>query len=328
MEPVYGQIMQKGYGERLLRWVRCRTGVICTTERGMRELKRYPWGAENLAFDYQARELLAKAGFAPVMRYWPAMDGETSFCFGEDRYVLEDYVPPMGEETAQAYRQAGAATLASLHLCAHGLEVDAVRSGFGRLPETIWKRRRELIRCKNWIRAQGGLSPMDTLVLKDLKYYLARLDQAAEILADSAYAVLCEKSAAQGVFCHGAYKGDNLRLDSSGRLRVTGFERATGDLVIADLADLLRRNLRRGADGEQLLRLLAAYESQRPLSAEERPVLIAMLIYPHRFLKLVNATYNKRRVCVSQASLQNMRECVEGRNREEAVLTVLCKNLC
>ena len=327
MEPVYGQILQKGYGLRLLRAVRSRTGIVCTTDRGMRELKKYAGDGLRLAFDWAVRECLFESGFGQVLRYHATVEGEPAFCWNDQQYVLEDYAPPMPAEGVPAYRETALGTLAAMHLAAKGLTLPAPQSGLGRLPETFAKRRRELVRCRNWVKSCGGSSAVDRMLLKSWKTYQDRIDQAERLLMCSGYGEQCAQARRQGAFCHNAYKMDNLRLGNGGRLYVTGFDKAGYDLWVTDLADALRRQLRRGLDCGGLVRLLEAYQRVRPLSEEEKQVLMALLIYPQRYLKLVNAYYNKRRVCVSQAEIARLRECLEGRDREEQVLAGLWKTL-
>ena len=327
MEPVYGQILQKGYGLRLMRAVRSRTGIVCSTDRGMRELKKYAGDDLRLAFDWAVRERLFESGFGQVLRYHITVDGEQAFCWNDQRYVLEDYAPPMPEDGIHVYREAALGTLAAMHLVAKGLTLPSPQSSLGRLPETFAKRRRELVRCRNWVKSCGGTSAVDRMLLKSWKDYQDRIDQAERLLMGSGYGEQCAEAERLGAFCHNAYKTDNLRLGSGGRLYVTGFDKAGYDLWVTDLADTLRRQLRRGLDCNSLARLLDAYQQVRPLSHGEKQVLMALLIYPQRYLKLVNAYYNKRRVCVSQAEVARLRECLDSWSREDEVLSGLWKTL-
>ncbi len=326
MEPVYGQILQKGYGLRLLRATRTRTGVVCATDRGLRELKKYAGDEGRLAFDHGARERLFAAGFGQVLRYHPTLEGRLSVVWNDQRYVLEDYAPALPEGAEETYRQAAFGTLAALHRAAEGLFLPCPQTGLGKLPETFARRRRELIRCRNWVKGRGGTAAVDRLLLKSWEDAVRRIDRAAELLENSGYGALCQRAGERGAFCHNAYKTDNLRL-SGNRLFVTGFDRAGYDLWVTDLADALRRQLRRGAEGAALGGLWQAYRQVRPLERGEAQVLMALLTYPQRYLKLINAYYNKRRVCVSQAEVARLRECLESREREDAALANLWKSL-
>lgn len=328
MEPVYGQILQKGYGLRLQRAIRSRTGVICYTDRGVKELKKTFADDSRLAFDHAARERLYQAGFPQVLRYRPTIEGESSFRWNDTRYVLEDYIPVIEEGDSPVFLREAASTLASMHTASAGLFVPAEHTGLEKLPVTFLKRQRELGRFRKWIKNQSEYSKVDLLVLQNFEIYKNRIAAALSLLEGADYGGLCRRAKEEGTFCHNAYKGDNLRRDQNGVLRVTGFEKAAYDLWVVDLADFLRRYLRRpGADPAFLPELLTAYQAVRPLSAGEREMLLALLTYPYRFLKLINGYYNKRRVYVSDAMVQKLTECVEGQAQEDAALAGLRKIL-
>ena len=57
MEEIYEKIMREGYGLQLRHGTRTRTGLVCRTDRGLRELKK-PRGSTDslrLAFDVRKR---------------------------------------------------------------------------------------------------------------------------------------------------------------------------------------------------------------------------------------------------------------------------------
>ena len=59
--------------------------------------------------------------------------------------------------------------------------------------------------------------------------------------------------------------------------------------------------------------MLESYGKHCPLSAADLTILRGMLVYPEKFLRLVNEYYNRRRACVSPA----MQERLAAAAREE-----------
>ena len=68
MEDIYEKILWDGYGLRYRGGSRTRSGLVCRTDAGLRELKKPRGNAENLrlAYDVKGRTgFLLSAGFIP-----------------------------------------------------------------------------------------------------------------------------------------------------------------------------------------------------------------------------------------------------------------------
>lgn len=59
--------------------------------------------------------------------------------------------------------------------------------------------------------------------------------------------------------------------------------------------------------------MLESYGRHCPLSEKDVTILQGMLVYPEKFLRLINEYYNRRRACVSPA----MQERLAGAAKEE-----------
>jgi hypothetical protein len=130
---------------------------------------------------------------------------------------------------------------------------------------------------------------------------------AEEQLENGGYIDMVDQAAETGAFCHNAYKSEELRIHPDGRIFVGNFDKCRRALPLADLAFYLRRYFRK-TDGDPagVWRIVESYGRHCPLSDGELMVLQGMLIYPEKFLRLVNEYYNRRRACVSPAMQERL----------------------
>ena len=137
---------------------------------------------------------------------------------------------------------------------------------------------------------------------------------AVHRLLQGGYEKAVEQAAENGAFCHNAYKGEALRQNEKGEIFVGSFDKCSSELPLADLAYYLRRYFKKTEGTEQgVFAMLENYGRHQPLSEGDLTILQGMLVYPEKFLRLVNEYYNKRRACVSPA----MQERLAAAAREE-----------
>lgn len=303
MEDIYEKILWEGYGLRFRGASRTRTGLICRTDKGLRELKKPRGHQESLCLAFDVKEQLCKNGFTSVSRCYTALDGAPFYRRDGVLYSLEDPMPTetLAEDTPEAFFR-GAEALGRLHAAGRGLSSQYARWDKERLPKLYAKRRGELAKIKRRNDRRGGYDPIDLLLLKYYAPYMAQAAEAQRLLQEGGYTQAVETAEQEGAFCHNAYKGENLRLNESGDIFVGGFDRCIAELPLADLAAYLRRYQKKTGGGrEGVKRMLEAYGKSCPLSEKSLILLQGMLIYPEKFLRLVNEYYNKRRACVSPA---------------------------
>jgi hypothetical protein len=126
--------------------------------------------------------------------------------------------------------------------------------------------------------------------------------EAASLLEKGGYSKEVDRAATEGAFCHNAYKGEALRLGEKGEIFVGSFDKCSSELPLADLAYYLRRYWKKTeGNAKGIMKMLEKYNEHMPLSEDDLTLLQGMLLYPEKFLRLVNEYYNKRRACVSPA---------------------------
>ena len=311
MEDRNEKILWEGYGLRLRGTSRTRTGLICRTDQGVRELKKPRGGEESLRLAYQVKTQLQENGFDRISRMYETLEGEPYYRYDGVLYILEDPMPAesLGEENTADFVR-GAETLGQLHTAAAGL------SGEGwnryRLPELYSKRRRELSKMRRRKEKKGNYDSIDLLLLRYYEQYFAQVQEAEQLLAQGDYGGAVDRAAEKGAFCHNAYKSEALRLDSGGRVFVGNFDKCSRELPLADLAFyLLRYGKKTAGESDGVWEILESYSRHCPLSDRDLTLLRGMLVYPEKFLRLVNEYHNRRRACVSPAMQERLSAAAE-----------------
>ncbi|MBM6829135.1 phosphotransferase [Anaerotignum lactatifermentans] len=325
MEDIYGKILWEGYGLKYYGGSRTRTGLVCKTDMGLRELKKARVSQREILFAHDVKKNLYRNGFSELCLFYTAVDGQPFFVREGTVYLLEEPMPSQNleEEEPETFRR-GAAVLGRMHRLSKGCHSPYGLWEENRLPEHFRKRRAELAKIKRRIDKKSAYTAMDLVVLRQYARFMEQAAQGEELLRKADYAALAAEARAGGYFCHNSFKGDHLRRREDGRIFVGGFEGCSADVPLLDLAAYLRRFMRKSTGtAADLAGILDAYQQERPLSVGEKMLLTAMAVFPDRFMRLMNETYNKRQVCVSPAMEEKAAEVL----REEEGCLALRKML-
>lgn len=308
MEDINEKILWEGYGLRFRGGTRTRTGLICRTDMGLRELKKPRGSAESLRLAFDVKEQLRKNGFGNISRFYPTLEGEPFYRYEGVLYTLEDVMPAeaLPEDSADAFLR-GVEKLGQMHRAAKGLKSEAAHWDKSRLPELYGKRRRELAKMRRRNDKRGNYDAIDLLLIQYYDQFMEQAKQAEEYLQKGGYGKAVEQAAETGAFCHNAYKGEALRQNEKGEIFIGSFDKCGSELPLADLAYYLRRYFKKTeGTAAGVAGMLERYGKYRPLSESDLTILQGMLVYPEKFLRLVNEYYNKRRACVSPAMQERL----------------------
>ena len=308
MEDINEKILWEGYGLRFRGGTRTRTGLVCRTDRGLRELKKPRGSVENLRLAFCVKEQLQKNGFGNISRFYRALDGEPFYRHDGILYTLEDVMPAeaLPEDHTEDFVR-GAETLGRMHQAAAGLCNDAARWDRERLPRLYAKRRSELAKIRRRNDKRGNYDAIDLLLIRNYDRFMGQVREAEELLQKGGYREAVDRAAKEGAFCHNAYKGEALRVSEKGEIFVGSFDKCGSELPLADLAAYLRRYFKKTeGSAAGVASMLESYGKHCPLSAADLTILRGMLVYPEKFLRLVNEYYNRRRACVSPAMQERL----------------------
>lgn len=324
MEDGNKRVLWDGYGLSYFGGVRTRTGMVCKTNAGMLELKKARDTMPHIRFAHDVKERLYENGFSHIARFRESLEGNPFFRWNDTTYVLEGVLPTnvLADGELTGYIR-GAKTMAMMHKSAHGLQSTYGLWDTEKLPKQFAKRHGELGKIKHRIQKSGKKDSIDMQVLQVYQTYMERVEGAISHLEQGGYSDHMEGAKNHGTFCHKSFKGSNLR-EQNEVIFVGGFEHATADLGLLDLASYLKRYMKK-AEGTQagVAEILESYNKVMDISDGEMLLLRAFIMYPEKFLRLLNEFYNRRKTCISPAMEHRMEEVIVEENKSQRLLVYL-----
>ena len=286
---------------------------MLNTDRGRKILKKLPFSPERIVFIHGAKEHLINNGFTNVDRYLTTLKGEPCFTFENSNYVVQDLIEGResnfdnDEETKKA-----AAVLASLHAASKGykpLKGAKVQDDLGKLPMYFNKRLEDIRKLRKF--AKKGKSRFDHLFLEYVDYFIGIGENAVSELEKSNYEKLVTEARSEGVFCHHDYTHHNI-ISSDDRITVINFDYCCFELKVYDLANLIRRKMRKcNWDVDKVKLLISGYSSVEHLSSDDFAVMKLILQFPQKFWRVVNKYYNSRRSWSERSFVTKLQEVVD-----------------
>jgi len=321
MENSNSIILNKGYGLKLISCTRTRTGLVCRTDKGIKELKKVLCDERTVVFEDAVKRHLKQRGFRGVSTFIETLDGTPFFNYEDTRYVLEEHVPCKSADlTDRTILKKAVESLADIH----GMTEDFLFEGDGKngadLSQLYNKRKQELLRIIGRIKKGREINPCDRLILDNGMRFIKRAEEAMHLLDEAGYG-----DKREFVICHNCYKGDNVRIEEKEEyIFVSGFSKCAFDMGTVDVAEFIRRFYKdTQCRAEDAVEIIVAYCNKRQLSESDISMIYAMLLYPAKFFKLCNTYYNKRRSFVSGAVMDKFSRCCAMAEKEEVFLKTL-----
>ncbi len=326
MDEMYDIILNEGYGMKLKSAARTRTCLVCTTDKGIFDLKKNIYDENIVVFEGEIKKCLKGNGFDGVIPFEETLDGNIFYEYNDCRYTLEahkNFIPP-ADDGKWDYMKA-ARVLAHMHNASFMDSFVCERKNYGRLESIYEKRIIEFKRIRKRIKKDGVYDKADMLIKKYYDYYLNRAQTALEMLKKSNYSLLSKYAEEKRCFCHNGFKGENIKTEvSSGKIYVDNFGKASYDIYVSDLAYYIRRLIKReDTNAENIENAIKEYSSVRPVDGDERTTAFAMVVFPQKFMNLCNEYYNKRKVFTFDASVQRIERCTEAIKKEESIINII-----
>lgn len=318
----------EGFGLRALAFTPVRRAWRVETEDGPRFLKSTSLTVAELVFVTAAVEHLRHRG-EPAPRWESGRSGYPWVAAKGRRFVLSDWVE--GREASfpdPADLGRAAEAVARLHRHGEGFSPPAegwTRVEWGRWPERFGRRAVQLEVFRE--AARRAHDPFGRGYLALWPAHAVQAKEALALLARSAYPQLAAAGRRRPTICHHDLSERNFLMGPDG-VRLIDFDYCLQDLPVHDLANLLHRVAQAtGWEVQPARTALAAYEGVRPLAREERPLLAALLRWPHRYWLLGWQRYVERLPWSEERWLGALDSRAEEAERREGLLAELQADL-
>lgn len=292
---------------------------LIKTNRGVKCLKRLNYGIQKLLFVHGAKEHLADNGLPNVDRYLIADNGNPYVEYGDDLYVVTDWVDGRESDFKNHFEVlAASANLARFHEASRGYEIHEgakLKSDLGRWNYLMNKRKEGLRKMK--LIAEGRLdkTEFDRLFIQNADLYVAFSQEAIDTLSMSNYDEVVKRTIQEKSFCHHDYTYHNIIFDKKNDIHLIDFDYCKYEIRAYDISSFITKVLKRNNWNFELAKeLISEYDKISPIHEDEYMVLLALLKFPQRLWRLANRYYYNEANWPDNTFLRKMKEIIEEKD--------------
>lgn len=242
---------------------------------------------------------LKQNGFDNFAEYIQTKDGKDCVKAKKHFYYLTEWIEgrECNHEDLDELKKA-ASLLADFHIKSKGFSAREARvhSNIKNWPQKLQKEKHDLIRFKKFIESKKVKTVFDTGYYDAIDMFLSFMDISIDLLNKSHYMDISNKALLEKTICHDSFYYQNVLVDASGKMYIIDLDSTIYDIHVYDLAKFIRRILYKSIyawDFNVARELIASYSNINPLSREEYEILLAFIIFPHKFWKLGRKRYRK-----------------------------------
>jgi len=301
-------LIENSYGIRIHGIKPYRAGYILETNTGRKYIKACQYTKERVLFIHQAKTHLLNNDFRNIDPYCLTLNKQPYIEIDEAIYTMVDLVEGRECEFDDDRDVIKATeTLALMHKAARGFHPSGpyISSGLGKLPALFKKHLEEIRKLRK--KAEKERKTFDYLFMEHFDDFYDSGLRSLDILLDSKYNKLVERTRKEGMICHHDYSYQNIIIKGD-TTSVINFDYCSVELKIYDLVNVIRRKMRKCSwDIEKARMILDVYRRIEPLDQDEMKVMKSMLLFPQKFWRVINRYYNSRR-CWAQRNFTVMLE--------------------
>jgi len=313
VEDLNAQVLQ-GFGVRAKRIVKEKSYYICSTDEGYRVIRKSADTRAHIAFQHALKEQLYERGFSGTDRYYPTADGVPFFEFGDNAYVMTGLFKHREADFGNvADLEKVMRQVAAFHNVARGLKFEQPFYGNENVLESLRKQATEIDGIKKLIGQRSRLSDFDVVFLKNYEGYRRLMRESLQILEGTRLSQLKAVAKAENAVCHNLLKEEHLLIDGN-NMNLIGFSQAAVDYFVFDLCAVIQRYAKnRNKAHMNIGSVLELYDKHRPLTKDDALILLGLLKYPSKFVKICRQYYSKKRTWTPSAIINRLEGIVEGK---------------
>lgn len=292
-----------------------RGAVLCydtCEENGVYLLKELVAAEGRIPVLCELYEHLKAQGYTELDELIPNKEGNyVTLAENGSKYILKRWFIARECDVKKPSEILGAtAALAKLHMSMRkDMEHDPGAAEL--LPREYARHNRELKKVRTFIRAQTAKGTFEYEFLKcfDQMYHWANI--AEEMLQNSHYEALYEKSMHNFCMIHGEYNYHNILVERESKAEhsiiLTNFDKVKKNIQVEDLYYFLRKIMEKYGWKSRLAdNMLNVYSAICPLTEEETEYMKIRFLYPEKFWKIANSYYHSNKAWISVKNVQKL----------------------
>ena len=313
VEDLNAQVLQ-GFKIQARRIVKEKSHYICSTDQGYRVIRKSADTQAHIIFQHALKEQLHERGFSGTDRYYTAADGMPFFEYGDNIFIMTGlfryHEADFGNlsDLEKVMKQ-----VATFHNTARGLKFDMPFYGNENALESYRKQASEIDSIKKLIGQRSRLSDFDVVFLKNYDSYRRIIRESLQILERTKLQQLKSEAREENAVCHNLLKEENLLVDGD-KVNITGFSQAAVDCFLFDVCAVIQRYAKsQGKAHMKIGDVLELYDKHRSLSKDDIEILLGLLKYPSKFVKICRQYYSKKRTWTPSAIINRLEGIVESK---------------
>lgn len=288
------------YGITVLDIVRVRSAYKLKCKEGTYCLKRMKHGRHKVKNGYILVEHLKSKGFKNTANYIKTKDNEFSVKYNKYILYLTEWID--GEECKIDSEMEAAncsKLLAEFHLAVSDIDTSNLRieNNLKNLPKIFLSNLQQMEQFKKIISKKRIINEFDSIYNDYIDKLYNRGLVALNILNKSNYHKLSREFNNRKTICHDSFYYQNI-LKKEDKYYIIDLDSIIIDLQVNDLGKFIRRLMYKKEykwDFDKVRCIIEAYNSVKPLTSDELEVMLALIVFPHKFWKLGKKRYVKHK---------------------------------
>jgi CotS family spore coat protein len=269
------------------------TGVLC--------LKKIKHGHKKVQNSNNLVLGLKNAGFSNVSSFLKTKNGELSVKYNKYTLYVTEWID--GEECQlENLPEILNCTklLAQFHLAANKIDTKTYKlhNNLKDWPSIFNSNLHDLEKFKDFIARKKIKNEFDHIYDRYIDKFYSRGINALNTLISSDYHKLSRQAYQNKTLCHDSFYYQNIIKKSNNEYYIIDLDSVIIDLQVMDLGKFIRRLMTKSDfqwNFSKARYIIEAYHNEKPLSAEELEVMLALIIFPHKFWKLGRKRYIKQK---------------------------------
>lgn len=303
--------------------------VICNEKSYC--LKRIRHGDKKALKGLLLVRYLKSNDFSNVAEYIKTLDGRECVKYKKERYYLTEWIDGKEcdfktiDELIKASQLLGEFHIKSKGFYSKGINMGSNHKNW---PKMLLEMKEDLLYFEKVIDSKKIKSVFDAEYKNTIDYYKNMMDVSIQLLNNSNYIDISKKAKEQRCVCHDSFYYQNILLKNDNTMYIIDLDSTIYDIHAYDLAKFIRRILHKKAYSwsfEVGKKLIEAYSEINKLTYEDYEILLAFIIFPHKFWKLGKKKYYKSKKWKEEKYLKKLYKLISYINNQNQFINEYTK---
>jgi len=288
------------YNLELVSAEKVRSAYKIITNSGNFCLKRMKHGRNKVKNGCILTEELRLNKFINTAQYFRTKDGAFSVSYKKNIFYLTEWLEGVESNLTNIDEAVNCTKLlAQFHNSSNKIDHSKINvpNNLKNWPKIFLSNLNDLEKFKKIIINKRIKNEFDLLFLENIDNFYNRGMAAINMLNKSEYYKFSKVASEKKIICHNSFYYQNI-IKRNGEYFIIDLDSIMIDLQISDLGKFIRRLMFKKTYGWNFAfakALIDAYNSTNKLSKEDLEIMLALIIFPHKFWKLGKKRYIKQK---------------------------------